>query len=125
MKNNTISIVILAFAICLGLSSCKTISYQSRGVSIVNQDIISTPTVVDIYVDLNKRIVYSDDHYVKYASSSKEHTEQLALNAARYNCIITNNIDVVVDPVYKISFKNFIELMYRHFYISNTRIHYI
>lgn len=105
MKNNTISIIILAVAICLGFSSCKTISYQSRSVSIVNHDIVSTPTVVDIQVDLNKRITYQDEHYVKYPSSSKEQTEQMALNSARYNCIIANNIDVVVDPVYKITFK--------------------
>lgn len=105
MKNHSIIIIIAAIALCFGFNSCKSVYYQSRGVAIQNQDIVSTPTVVDIQVDLTKRITYSDAHYVSYPSSSKEQTEQLALNAARYNCIVNNNIDVLVDPVYKISFK--------------------
>ena len=105
MRIYSIFTIITAIALCLGFTSCKSVYYQSRGVAIQNQDIVSTPTVVDIQVDLTKRITYSDTHYVSYPSSSREQTEQLALNAARYNCIITNNIDVLVDPVYKISFK--------------------
>lgn len=105
MKNNSIIIALVAIAICLSFTSCKSVFYQSRGVAIQNQDIVSTPTVVDIQVDLTKRVTYSDSHFVSYSSTSKEQTEQLALNAARYNCIMANNIDVVVDPVYKITFK--------------------
>ena len=105
MKNNSTFIIIAIIALCLGITSCKSVYYQSRGIAIQNQDIVSTPTVVDIQVDLTKRITYSDDHYVTYPSSSKEQTERLALEAVRYNCITTNNIDVIVDPVYKISFK--------------------
>lgn len=105
MKNNSIIITFVAIAVCLGFTSCKSVSYQSRALVIHNQDIVSTPTVVDIQVDLNQRVTYKDDHYVTYPSASQEQTERLALEAARYHCITTYNIDVVVDPVYKISFR--------------------
>lgn len=92
----------------LCFTSCKTFSYKARSIYIANQNIKSTPTVVDVQVDLTKRITYEDKHYVKYQSSSKQETEKLALNHAQYNCIIENDIDVVVDPIYSISFnKNY------------------
>ena len=106
MKKYIFSIIFAAAVVSLAFTSCKSVSYQARGVKIENQNIISTPTVVDIQVDMTKRVSYSDNGFVKYPQSvGKNQTEQLALNAARYACITQNNIDVVVDPVYKITFK--------------------
>lgn len=106
MKKQILSIIIVAVVACLSFTSCKTVSYQARGVEISNHDIVCTRTVVDVQVDLTKRITYKDDHYVKYDQSiSRSQTEEMALNTARYACIMQNNIDVVVDPVYKIYFK--------------------
>lgn len=70
------------------------------------QTIATTPTVVDVRVDLNRKVSYEDQRFVKYPESrGRRNTEQLALRAAKYNCITINHIDVVVDPVYKITYK--------------------
>lgn len=105
MKKNIFTLVAVIIAVLL-FTSCKSVSYQARNVDVINRDIVSSPTVVDINVDLTKRVSYSDQHFVKYPQAiGKNQVEECALQAARYNCIMQNNIDVVVDPVYKISFK--------------------
>ena len=106
MKNNNIAFIVLAFFVITSLSSCKTVSYQARGIDIDNQMIEATPTVVDIRVDMDKRITYHDEDFVKYSQSAgQSQTEELALNAAKYACITRNNIDILVDPIYKITFR--------------------
>ena len=106
MKKNIIVIVVLAFFGVMTFPSCRTISYQARGIDIDKQSVDATPTVVDIRVDINNRISYHDEDFVKYSQSKgQSHTEELALNAAKYACITRNNIDILVDPVYKITFK--------------------
>lgn len=105
MKKHILSLVVISVFAVLAFSSCKTISYQARGLDIENQTVVSTQTVVDIRVDLSKRVTYVDQKFVKYSSNSMKKTEEQALAAAKYKCITENNIDVVVDPVYKITFK--------------------
>lgn len=105
MKKNIFTFVAVIIAVLL-FTSCKSVSYQARNVDVINRNIVSSPTVVDINVDLTKRVSYSDQYFVKYPQAiGKNQVEECALQAARYNCIMQNNIDVVVDPVYKISFK--------------------
>jgi len=105
MSKKILSVVVVSVLAVLAFSSCKTFSYQARGMDIKNQAVVSTPTVVDVQVDVNKRITYSDPHFVKYSVTRGHTLEELALAAAKYNCIVQNNIDVVVDPVYKITYK--------------------
>ena len=99
---------IIAFAICfvMAFSSCKTVSYQARGIDIDLKTVEMSTTMVDVRVDMDKRITYHDDDFVKYAQAKgQKEIERLALNAAKYECIIRNHIDILVDPVYKITFK--------------------
>lgn len=106
MKKNIISIVVIAVFAVMAFSSCKTVSYQARGINIDKQTVESTPTIVDVRVDMSKRVFYHDEDFVKYPQSKgQSQTEELALNAAKYACITRNNIDILVDPVYKITFK--------------------
>lgn len=106
MKKNITIIVVLAVFAVLAFPSCKTVSYQARGIDIEKHSVEATPTVVDIRVDMNNRISYHDEDFVKYSQSvGQSQTEELALNAAKYACITRNNIDILVDPVYKITFK--------------------
>ncbi len=105
MKKNYISIVLLVVFAALTFSSCLTTSYEIRGLGIDDQPVISSPTLVDVRVDMSKRIKYADQDFVKYSSSSMEQTEKMALAAAKYACITENNIDILVDPIYKIQFK--------------------
>jgi len=48
--------------------------------------------VVDIDIDLTKKVT---------ASSQNHPNADDAMNEAYYNCILSNNIDIVVDPIYK------------------------
>lgn len=106
MNKKLFSTITLAIFVMVALSSCKSISYQARGIEIDNQSVETTPTVVDVRVDMDKRITYRDEHFVKYSQAKgMKETEKLALNAAKYECIVRNNIDILVDPVYKITFK--------------------
>jgi len=106
MNKNIFFVAAVCIVAAVAFSSCKTVSYQARGMEVEHQTINSTPTVVDVRVDLNRRVSYADQRFVKYPQSKgMKNTEELALQAARYNCITMNHIDVVVDPVYKITFK--------------------
>lgn len=89
MKHNIITLVVVAIAFC----SCSTYHYTSREAFINNHNIEATPTVVDVRVDYKKRIT---------VTSSECKTLDEALNEARYNALIDNNIDVLVDMVYKV-----------------------
>lgn len=100
-----LSIAIVSFFAVVAFSSCKTISYQARSLEIKDQAVVTTPTMVDVRVDVNKRVNYSDPDFVRYPSSKIKNTEEMALTAAKYKCIVENKIDVLVDPVYKITFK--------------------
>ena len=87
-------------AVVLALTSCTSYQYTARQTQIVRQDIQTTPTVVDVRPDYNKRITVTSGW-----NSSKED----AMNECRYLAITENNIDIVVDPIFKIE------------YISNKR----
>lgn len=78
------------------LASCSTYQYTARQTDVQRQDITALPSVVDINPNYSKRIeVVSNWH------RSKED----ALNECRYIAIISNKIDVVVDPIFKIQYR--------------------
>lgn len=84
-------------AFALFLTSCgssKMYSYTSRSVSIADGvEIMPTQTYVDVNPDFSKRIM---------AESSVCSSTQQAMDEAKYNAIVNNKVDIVVDPIYKI-----------------------
>jgi hypothetical protein len=79
------------------LSGCSTYQYQyeysSREARVARPDIHATPTVVDVRADYSKRIeVVSEWHQ----------TREEAMDECRYLAITRHNVDIVVDPIFKI-----------------------
>lgn len=86
-------------SIALGVSilcSCSTYKYSARHINVDKQNITLSPTVVDVEVDYTKRIT-STSHLCK--------TQSEAVQEAQYIAITDNNIDIVVDLMYKIEKK--------------------
>jgi hypothetical protein len=55
--------------------------------------VVATEVVVDVKIDLNKKV---------QSSSSKRSSVELAKSEAYYKAITENNIDVVVDPIFEV-----------------------
>ncbi len=87
-------IQILAVAVlAMVTTGCTTYSYTSRSVSIAqSMDVQPTTTLVDVKPDFNKR--------VNVTSSWCKSLEE-AMGEVKYKAINDNNIDIVVDPIYK------------------------
>lgn len=83
-------------AVMLVLSSCSTYQYTARQTDINRQNITMAPTIVDIRADYTKRIE---------VSSSWCNSKEEAMNECKYNAITQHKVDVVVDPIYKLEFK--------------------
>jgi hypothetical protein len=78
------------------LASCGTYQFSSRRVEVAHSPIQTTPLVADLKVDFSKKITtYSS--WMKSASEAK--------GDAYLKAITENNIDVLVDPIYKIESK--------------------
>ena len=88
MKN----FIILISSIVL-LSSCSSTNYTYRDNFIQDKPIITSEVVVDVKLDVNKKVE---------STSSKRKTVELAKNEAYYKAITENNIDVVVDPIFEV-----------------------
>ena len=88
MKN----FIILITSIVL-LSSCSSTNYTYRDNFIQDKPIITSEVVVDVKLDVNKKVE---------STSSKRKTVELAKNEAYYKAITENNIDVVVDPIFEV-----------------------
>ena len=87
MKNFIIVICFVVF-----LSSCSSTSHTYRDNFIQNKPVVTSEVVVDVQVDLNKKIE---------STSSKRKTVELAKSEAYYKAISENNIDIVVDPIFE------------------------
>lgn len=85
--------IFLLTVIAIVLSSCSTYQYTARQTDIDKQNIIMTPTVVDVRVDYTKRVNVTS----KFCKTQAE-----ALQEARYLAIVEGKIDVVVDPIVKV-----------------------
>ena len=88
MKN----FIILISSIVI-LSSCSSLNHTYRDNSIQNKPVMTSEVVVDVKVDLSKKVE---------STSSKRKTVELAKNEAYYKAITENNIDVVVDPIFEV-----------------------
>lgn len=74
--------------------SCESISYMSRSVDISRDDASQVPLNAELKVNLDKKV---------NGVSDMQDSKKDALANAYYNCIQANNIDVVVDPIIKIT----------------------
>lgn len=88
MKNFIILVSSIVF-----LSSCSSVNHTFRDNFIQNKPIVASEVVVDVKVDLNKKVE---------STSNKRKTVELAKNEAYYKAIAENNIDVVVDPIFEV-----------------------
>ena len=84
------------FAAALCLCSCSTYRYSARQIFVENHNIMASPTVVDVDVDYTKRIT---------ETSGRCKTQAEALQEAKYQAITKNDIDILVDMVYKVQKK--------------------
>ena len=75
------------------MCSCSTYQYTSRQTFVDKQNITATPTIVDVRVDYKNRITETSHRCRSYDE---------ALQEAKYRAIINNNIDVLVDIIYKV-----------------------
>lgn len=86
------NIIILLFSVIF-LGSCSTSKHTYRSNSIQDMPVVATEVVVDVKVDLNKKI---------QSASSKRSSVELAKSEAYYKAITENNIDIVVDPIFEV-----------------------
>lgn len=88
-------IIIISLAIAC-FCSCSTYKYTARQIEVNHQNITASPTVVDVEVNYAKRVT---------ETSRKCKTQSEALQEAKYLAIVNNNIDILVDMVYKVEKK--------------------
>lgn len=81
------------FAIALVLNGCSTYQYTSRQTNVERENITMSPTIVDVRPDYEKRVE---------VTSGWCKTKEIAMDECRYNAIVNNKIDVVVDPIFKV-----------------------
>jgi hypothetical protein len=89
------SILFFVFASML-FGACGTFQFTSRRVEVANASVQTVPMVADLKVDFSKKIT-------TYSSWMKSVSE--AKGDAYLKAITENNIDVLVDPIYKVESK--------------------
>lgn len=86
------------------MTGCTTYSYTSRSTSIHPNTISSKSLGAEVVVDFSRRVTATSDAQVLKID---------AINDAQYKCIQANNIDVIVDPIYKFEFNMFQKRAYK------------
>ena len=97
MKTIKLSVIAVAALVLSACGSTSNYTYTSRSNAIDNVNITATKTIVDVTPDFSKRIT---------AESSRCMSVDAAKEEAKYNAIINNKIDIVVDPIYKLEYKD-------------------
>ncbi len=93
------------FYSCSGTTFNKinTTMYETRQQNINKGSIPYNPVVVDLSVDINKKVTGTSIRQVdRYNEFELENTKQAAL----YNAISNSGADVVIDPIFKINITN-------------------
>ena len=85
---------LIAIISIITLTSCSTTNHSYRLSTIPNKNVISGEVVVDVKLNLTKKIE---------AVSSARNSFDEAKEEAYYNAITQNNIDVIVDPIYEVT----------------------
>lgn len=78
------------------VSACSSIRHSYRQIEIPEHGLIVTPVVVDVEVDINKKVT---------ATSPKIKGVENAISMAYYMAIQNSGADVIIDPVYKVTSK--------------------
>ena len=86
--------ILIPLASLVLFASCSNEYYSHRSVTIERKDVMITPMVADLSVDLSKKIT---------VESSLRNNFESAKDEAYYKAITENNVDVVVDPIYDIT----------------------
>ena len=94
MTFRTFRLLSLLLLIVMVAASCKSVSYMSRSIDIERENARQETLGAELKVDLNNKVT---------AASDMQDTKKDAVIHAYYNCISNNNIDVVVDPIVKIT----------------------
>ncbi|MCQ2324435.1 MAG: hypothetical protein MJZ53_06310 [Paludibacteraceae bacterium] len=102
MKTKTNFVVVCMLSLLM--TGCTTYSYTSRSAAIRGTEISSRSLGAEINVDFSRKVTATSDPQILKAD---------AINEAQYKCINENNIDVVVDPIYKIEFNMFHKKAYK------------
>tara|TARA_Y100000385_G_C13036070_1_gene613062 strand:+ start:516 stop:1160 length:645 start_codon:yes stop_codon:yes gene_type:complete len=87
-------IFFLAVSTAFVVTSCSTYKHSHRLSAVPNSTIGVTPTVVDVAADFERQ--------VSGRSDQKTNSVQDAKDNAYYNAIVDNEIDVLVDPIYRV-----------------------
>lgn len=85
------SIILLAV---LALSSCTTMRYSARTADVQLEPIRTTAVIADVRADFTHRVT---------ATSRRHRKESTAKKEALYRAIVEHNVDVVLDPIYKVT----------------------
>lgn len=88
-----IAISVLVISVIVLISSCSSLKHSYRQVEIPEQNLLVTPVLVDLDVDLEKRV---------YAVSPKIKGVNDAISTAYYMALEKSGADVIIDPVYKV-----------------------
>ena len=80
--------------VMLVMSSCSYYTYTSRSVKVNRADLYQSAMIVDVRPDFSKRII-TESRPCKTASQ--------AMEEAKYQAVVGNQCDVIVDPVYKVT----------------------
>lgn len=93
MKKKSLFYVFVLGSIALMQIGCSTYSYTSRSTSINRLDIESKQQNAEIKIDYNKKITAVSD-FQKLIFQAKEQ--------AIYQCIMNNDVDIIIDPIFQI-----------------------
>ncbi|MCC6516505.1 MAG: hypothetical protein IT275_09130 [Chitinophagales bacterium] len=95
--------MLIASCSSTSLNKINTSVYDTRQQKINKNSIPYNPVVVDLVVDINKKVSGSNlrqvDRYTDYEL-------QNAKEAALYNAMTNSGADVIIDPIYKINISN-------------------
>lgn len=87
--------LLLPLLMAFVLTGCSTYQYSSRSVGVDNRNVGAKETAAELIVDYNRSVTATSDYQM---------SKQEAIKEAEYLCITQNNIDVLVDPIFKIEY---------------------
>ena len=103
----------LAIFICIAIfsSACSKNHYSHRSAIVSKKNLMVTPVVVDLVIEEGKKIS-SKSSFKKSAESAKDE--------AYYKALSENDIDVVIDPIYKVVQKSTLLFIFRKRFIAEV-----
>ena len=93
MQKKTLFLALVLGGMMLMQVGCSSYSYTSRSTDVSKRVINSTEATADLVIDYKKKVSASSD-YLKFPNQAKQQ--------AIYQCIVKNDIDVLVDPIFEV-----------------------